>query len=116
MATKKGRENERKVEKRENGALILFTAKNRPRQCIQNGLCSLTKLSEIPYNPNISDYNKGRKEKNQKLLQKEQKREMQENRGCMKEQCAGGRNSARRNVFPAWSNFLHILLFFPSDI
>ena len=38
-----------------------------PRQCIQNGLCSLTKLSEIPYNPNINDYNKGRKEKNQKL-------------------------------------------------
>ena len=58
-----------KGEKRENGALILFTAKKKivPRQCIQNGLCSLTKLSEIPYNPNISDYNKGRKEKNQKL-------------------------------------------------
>ena len=47
----------------------LFTAKKKipPRQCIQNGLCSLTKLSEIPYNPNISDYNKGRKKKNQKL-------------------------------------------------
>ena len=33
----------------------------------KNGLCSLTKLSEIPYNPNISDYNKVRKEKNKKL-------------------------------------------------
>ena len=33
----------------------------------KNGLCSLTNQVKIPYNPNISDYNKGRKEKNQKL-------------------------------------------------
>ena len=68
METKKGRENEKKAEKRENGALILFTAKKSSVDSVyKNGLCSLTKLSEIPYNPNISDYNKGRKEKNQKL-------------------------------------------------
>ena len=58
----------REREKRElPRALILFTKKKkRPLTVYTNGLYSLT--NQVKYHtPNISDYNKGRKEKNQKL-------------------------------------------------
>ena len=41
--------------------------KTSPSNSVYQWLMYPYKPSEIPYNPNISDYNKGRKEKNQNL-------------------------------------------------
>ena len=69
LVAEKGRENERKSRKmgERSPNFIYSKKKSSPDSVYKNGLCSLTKPSEIPYNPNISEYNKGRKEKNQKL-------------------------------------------------
>ena len=60
---RENKENER------TGALILFTAKNVSLNSVYKWLIYPYKSSEIPYNPNISDYNMGIKEKNQKQMQ-----------------------------------------------